>query len=211
MATITPDKTNSVVVLAHQAAAHPITIVGGSIAGVTKRSVTIFMYHGYIEAAADTNPGKFKVQIRPDPGAGSVNEHWITVAEFPVKGTTPDDEAMDAIEGVGVKVLAVTLTAGFAAEDELYIRDIDTLADSEWAECQKVVTNTSVDILDGLTVEKSTAGSGCIIFNDASRFVCALDLNANETYRVIWSHEGGTGADGHVKALAITHDSDNSA
>ena len=210
MATITPDKTNSVVVLAHQAAAHPITIVGSSIAALTKRSVTIFMYHGYIEAAADTNPGKFKVQIRPDAGDGSVNEHWITVAEFLAKGTTPDSEVMTAIEGVGVKVLAVAATAGFVAEDELYIRDIDTTADSEWAECQEIVTNTSIDILDGLTAEKSTAGNGCIIFNDASRFMGVLDLNGNETYRVIWSHEGGTGADGHVKALAITHDSDTS-
>lgn len=211
MATILPNKTDSVAVLAHQAAAHPITIVGSSIDARTKRSVTIFMYHGYIEAVADTNPGKFKVQVRPDAGDSSINEHWITVAEFVVKGTTPDDEAMDAIEPIGEKVLAVTLTAGYAAEDILYIRDIDTLADSEWAECQEIVTDTSIDILDGLTVEKSTAGSGCIIFNDASRFVCALDLNANETYRVIWSHEGATGADGHIKALAITHDSDNSA
>lgn len=212
MATITPNKTDSVAVLAHQVATHPVTIVGSSIAALTKRAVTIFMYHGYIEAANDTNPGKFKVQIRPDAGDGSVNEHWITVAEFVAKGTEPpDSEVMTAIEAAGVKVLAVAATAGFVAEDELYIRDIDTLADSEWAECQEIVTNTSIDILDGLTVEKSTAGSGCIIFNDASRFACALDLNANETYRVVWSHEGGTGADGHVKALAITHDSENSA
>lgn len=211
MATISPNKTDSVVVLAHQLATHKVTIVGSSIAALTKRAVTLFMYHGYVEAAADTNPGKFKVQIRPDAGDGSANEHWITVAEFVVKGTTPDDEVMTAIEGVGVKVLAVAATAGFEAEDQLYIHDIDTLADSEWAECQEFVANVSIDIIDGLTVEKSTAGSGCKIFNDASKFVMSLDLNANESYRVVWSHEGGTGADGHIKALAITHDSDNSA
>lgn len=211
MATQTPNKTDSVVVLAHQTAVHPVTIVGSSIAALTKIGVTIFMYHGYVEAAADTNPGKFKVQIRPDAGDGSVNEHWVTVAEYVVKGTTPDDEVMTAIEAAGVKILAVAATAGFVAEDELYIQDIDTLADSEWAECQEIVTNTSIDILDGLTNEKSTAGSGCKIFNDAARFSCFLSLNANESYRVIWSHEGGTGANGHIKALAITHDSNNIA
>lgn len=210
MATITPVKTELVAVLSHQAAAHPITIVGSDVDCLTKRAVTIFMYHGYIEAAADTNPGAFKVQVRPDAGDGVVTEHWITVAEFVAKGTTPDDEVMTAIEAVGVKVLAVAATAGFVAGDLLYIQDIDTLASSEWAECQEIVTNTSIDVVDGVTVEKSTAGSGCTIFNDASKFVCTLDLNANESFRVIWMHEGAAGANGHIKALAITHDSDSS-
>ena len=208
MATIIPNKSVSVVVLTHQAATHPITIVGSSIAALTKRSVTIFMYHGYVEAVADTNPGKFKVQVRPDAGGGSVNEHWITIAEYVVKGTTPDSEALTATEGIGEKVLAVASTTGFAAEDLLYILHT-TLENSEWAECQEFVSNTSIDIIDGLTTEQTAAAS--TIFNDASKFVCSLNLNANESYRVIWSHEGGTGANGHVKVLAITHDSDNSA
>lgn len=207
MATITPNKTDSVSVLTHQAATHPVTIVGSSISALTKRAVTIFMFHGYVEAAADTNPGKFKVQVRPDAGDGTVNEHWVTVAEYVAKGTTPSDEALTATEAAGVKVLAVTATAGFAAEDLLYILDAGTLVDSEWAECQEIVTNTSIDILDGLTTGKDSSDT---IFNDASKFVCALSLEANESYRVIWSHEGGTGANGHVKALAITYDSDNS-
>lgn len=207
MATIQPNKTDSVSVLTHQAATHPITIVGSSISALTKRAVLIFMYHAYVEAAADTNPGKFKVQVRPDAGDGSVNEHWITVAEYVAKGTTPDTEAMTATEPIGETVLAVASTTGFVAEDLLYIQDAGTLADSEWAECQEIVTNTSIDVIDGLTVAKDSAD---VIWNDASKFVCALDLHANESYRVVWSHEGATGANGHVKALAITYDSDDS-
>lgn len=208
MATITPNKTDSVNVLTHAAATHPVTIVGSDISALTKRAVTIFLYHAYVEAAADTNPGKFKVQIRPDAGDGSVDEHWTTVAEFVAKGTTPDTEAMTATEPIGETVLAVAATAGFVAEDLLYIQDAGTLANSEWAECQEIVTNTSIDLVDGLTAQKDSSD---VIWNDASKFVCSLDLNANESYRVIWSHEGATGANGHVKALAITHDSDNSA
>lgn len=207
MATFTPNKTDSEVVLAHQVANHPVTLVGSSKDARTKRSVTIFMYHAYVEAAADTNPGKFKIQTRPDAGDGAVNEHWITVAEFAVKGTTPDTEAMTATEAAGETVLAVAATAGFVAEDLLYIQDTTTLADSEWAECQEIVTNTSIDLVSGLTTQKDSAD---VIWNDASTFAAALDLNANESYRVIWSHEGATGANGHVKVLAITHDSDNS-
>ncbi len=205
MATTTPNKTDSVVVLAHAAAAHPITIVGSSIAALTKRAVTIFLYHAYVEAAADNNPGMFKVQTRPDAGDGSVNEHWVTVAEYPVKGTTPDTEAMTNTETVGTKVLRCASTTGFAAGDQLYIQDAGALADSEWAECQEIVTNTSIDIIDGLTKQKDSSD---FIWNDASKFVCALNLEANESYRVIWSHEGAAGANGHVKALALTYDSD---
>lgn len=207
MATIAPNKTVSVSVLTHQAATHPVTIVGSSISVLTKRSVLLFLYHAYVEAAADTNPGKFKVQTRPDAGGGSVNEHWITVAEFVAKGTTPATEAMTATEASGETVLAVASTTGFVAEDLLYIQDAGTLADSEWAECQEIVTDTSIDIIDGLTTGKDSSD---FIWNDASRFVFALNLEATETYRVIWSHEGATGANGHVKALAVTYDSDDS-
>jgi hypothetical protein len=208
MATITPNKTDSVVALAHQTAVHPVTIVGSAINCSTKRAVVLYLYHGYIEATADTNPGKFKVQVRPDDGAGSGTEHWITVVELAAKGTTPDTEAMTATEPVGETALACASTTGFLADDLLYIQDTGTLADSEWAECREIVTNTTVDLVDGLTVQKDSAD---VIWNDASKFVVALDLNGIESYRVIWSHEGATGANGHVRASASTYDSDNSA
>lgn len=201
-----PTKTDSVTVLAHQAAAHPTTIVGSAINCATKKEATIFLYHGYVEAAADTNPGKFLIQIRPDDGAGSVNEHWITVLELTAKGTTPDDENMTATEPIGETVMAVASTTGFAIGDELYIQDTTTLADSEWATLRSLVTNTSLTLIDGLTVAKDSADK---IFNDASRWAIRLDLNAVESFRVVWTHEGAAGADGHIKALAITHDSDD--
>lgn len=207
MATITPNKTDSVVVLAHTNVDHPTTLVGSSIAALTKRAVTLFLYHGYREATADTNPGKFKVQIRPDAGDGSVNEHWKTIVEYVVKGTTPDDEALDATEPTTEVTIALTLTAGFVIEDLVYFANA-TEANAEWAEIITVVTDTTVEIMNGLTNEQAL---GTVLYNDASLFVCPLDLNANESYRVVWSHEGATGANGAVKVLAITHDSENSA
>jgi len=208
MATITPNKTDSIASLAHQLATHPVTIVGGTQDVSTKRAVLIFMYHGYIEATADTNPGKFKGQVRPDNGSGSVLEHWITVAEYVSKGATPSDEDLTATEASGVTELAIASSTGFAAEDEVYIIDAGTLADSEWGELQEVTATPTLILMDGLTTGKDSADS---IFNDASRFVCALNLEFIEAYRIVWSHEGGTGADGHVKAISVTYDSDNSA
>lgn len=205
MSTVTPNKTDSVSVLSHQAATHPVTIVGSAINCSTKRAAVLFLFHGYVEATADTNPGKFLVQVRPDDGSGSVNEHWITVFEGTAKGTTPDTEAMTATEPVGETSLAVASTTGFAVEDELYIQDTGTLADSEWAKCKTFVSNTNIQLIDGLTTQKDSAD---VIWNDASKFVVALDLNGIESFRVVWQHEGATGANGHVKALAITYDSD---
>ena len=205
MSTVTATKTDSVEVIAHQAATHPTTIVGSAVSCLTKMGVTIFMYHGYVEAAADTNPGSFKVQVRPDAGDGSVTEHWSTVATFTTPGTTPDTEAMTATEPVGETTLACASTTGFAVDDLLYIQHT-TLASSEWAECKTFVANTNVQLIDGLTTEQTNTS---VIWNDASRFICALDLRANESFRVVWSHEGATGANGHIKALAVTHDSDS--
>jgi hypothetical protein len=196
MSTATPNKTDSVEVLAHQAATHPTTIVGSAIDCRTKRAAVVFLFHGYVEATADTNPGKFLVQVRPDAGDGTATEHWITVVELPAKGTTPDTEAMTATEPVAETVMAVAATAGFAVED------------SEWAKLRTLTTNTSLTLVDGLTVQKDSAD---VIWNDASKFVVSLDLNGIESFRVVWTHEGATGANGHVKALAITYDSDNIA
>lgn len=208
MSTVTPNKTDSVAVLSHQAATHPTTIVSSAVDARTKRAATIFLYHAYVEATADTNPGSFKVQVRPDAGDGSATEHWITVAQLTAKGTTPDTEAMTATEPIGETILAVASTTGFAVDDLLYIQDTTTLADSEWAELKTFVANTNIQLIDGLTVQKDSAD---VIWNDASRFVVALDLNGIESFRVVWSHEGATGANGHVKALAITYDSDTIA
>lgn len=210
MATITPDKTPSVSVLAHQAATHPVTIVGGSISALTKKKVILFLYHGYVETGDDSSaPGKFKVQVRPDAGGGTVNEHWTTVAEYVVKGSASIvDEDFTATEAAGVKVCAVAATAGFATEDEVYIHNSDTLASSEWAEVQQIVTNTSIDILDGLTVGQNATDS--TFYSHASKFVCPLNLDAMESYRVVWSHEGAAGINGQIKVEGITHDSDAS-
>ena len=208
MATITPNKTDSVDVLTHQAATHPTTIVGSAIDCRTKRAATIFLYHAYVEATADTNYGPFLVQVRPDAGDGSATEHWVTVATVPAAGTTPDTEAMTATEPVGETVLAVASTTGFAVGDLLYIQDTTTLADSEWAYCKTFVANTSINLIDGLTVQKDSAD---VIWNDATVRAITISLESIESFRVVWTHEGATGANGHVKALAITYDSDTSA
>lgn len=193
-------KTAGVVVLAHQAVTHPATVVGTAQDVSTKFAATVLLFHSSIEATANTNPGKFLVQVS---GSATGNEDWATVYEFDATISTADNEAMTATEPVGETVLAVSNTSGFASYDKLYIQH-STLASSEWGLCQEIVTNTSIDLVDGLTNEQT---SSSVIWNDVDIWAVQLDLTAVTRIRVNFQHEGATGANCHIKALGITSDS----
>jgi hypothetical protein len=199
MATVS--KSAGQVILAHQAAVHPTTIVGSAQDVGSKLSATLFLFHGFVEAAANTNAGSWYVQASASPTG---NEDWITIATYTSNIGTPADENLTATEPAGETVLAVASTTGFAARDLLYIQDTGTLADSEWGFCSKIVTNTSIDLVSGLARQKDSSDK---VFNLASRFILQLDLSSITRIRVFWQHQGATGADGHIKALMVTGDS----
>lgn len=167
----------------------------------TKLAATIILFHSSIEAAANTNPGKFLVQVS---GASSGDEDWATPFEFDVTISTADTENMTATEPAAETELAVAATAGFVANDILYIQDAGTLANSEWARCQEISTNAFIKLIDGLTNQKDASD---VIWNDADIFVCQLDLTAIGRVRVVFQHEGAVGANCHVKGLMVTGDS----
>jgi hypothetical protein len=199
MATIT--KTQGTTILTHQAVTHPDTVKGTAQDVSTKLAVTIYMFHASVEATANTNPGSFLVQ---ESASSSGNEDWATIATYTAGSTTASTEAMTATEPVGETVLAVASTTGFVAGDNLYIQDTGTLADSEWGKCQEIVTNTSINLIDGLTNEKDSSD---VIWNDAEIFVFDRVLTAVGRIRVVFQHEGSTGANAHVKAIMVTGDS----
>lgn len=196
-----PSKTQGIAILAHQAVTHPGSVVGSAQDVTTKIAATIILFHAMVEAVANTNPGTFYVQVS---GLASGNEDWATVAQFTAKDTTPDTEALTATEASGVKVLAVASTTGFVAGDIVYIQDAGNLADSEWGQLEQIVTDTSLDLLDGLTTGKDSSD---VAWNDADIFVIQLDLMAVGRVRVLFQHEGGTGANVHIKGLMVTADS----
>lgn len=189
------------VALAHQAVTHPNTVVGSALDVSTKLGLTLTLSHASVEAAANTNPGKFLVQIS---GAASGNEDWATIHEFDATVSTADTETMTATEPIGETVLVVAATAGFVANDVLYIQDTGVVGDGEWGRCQKIVSNTSIDLVDGLTTQKDSSD---IIWNDADMFICQLDLTSVGRVRVVFQSEGATSVNCHIKALAIYGDS----
>lgn len=189
--------TSGIVVLAHQAITHPATVIGTEHDVSTKTQATFILYHASVEAAANTNPGKFLIQVTcSDAGC----EDWATIYEFDATISTADTEAMTASEPAGEKALAVVATAGFAANDILYIQDAGTLIDSEWGRCREIVTDTTINLVDGLTNAKDSSD---VIWNDADIFVCSVDLSAIGRVRVLFMHEGNVGANCHIKGIAI--------
>lgn len=195
-------KTQGTEILTHQVVTHPASVYGADQAVTTKLGATIFMYAGFVEAAANTNPGTFIVQVS---AASSGDKDWVDVAKFTIGETgTPAIENLTATEPALETVLAVASTAGFVALDDIYIEDVGALAASEWAKIQEIDANVSVTITDGLTTQKDTADN---IYGSAERFAIFLDLTGVGRLRVIFMHEGATGADMHVKALMVSGDS----
>ena len=201
MTTQTPDKTAAAVILTHQEVTHPDPVKGSAQDVSAKFACRIDLFHALVEAAANTNPGSFLVQVS---GAASGDNDWKTVFAPQVTNATPATEAMTATEPIGETVLAVASTTGVTAENEIYIQDTTTIGDSEWRRVQSIVANTSIDIIDGLTVEKDSAD---VIWGSAEHFFCNLNLATVQRVRVIYQHEGAAGANAHVKATISYFDS----
>ena len=198
MATIS--KTADIAILAHTAITHPDTLVGSAQDVSTKLAATIVLFHCSVEATANTNSGVFLIQVS---GSASGNEDWVTIVSFAATVSTADTEALTATEPVGETVLAVASTTGFVAGDYVYIQNT-TLASGEWGRLQEIVTNTSLNLMDGLTNQQTNTS---VAWNDADIFIAQVDLTAVTRIRVVFQHEGATGANVHVKGLMVTGDS----
>ncbi len=175
--------------IAHQEVTHPNSVLDGTVrspAGI-KIEVYIWIYHAFIEAAANTNAGSIYIQTRP----AASNDQWVDVAQFRTFTGTPVIENLTATEPIGETVMTVGSTTGFVADDNIYIQDVGTATNSEWHKCDLIVTNTSIDLVSGLVVQKDTSDN---IFSDAESWAFPFRLPAITDYRAIYKHEGTTGA-----------------
>ena len=201
MATITPNKTAGIAILALTAITHPDTVKGSAQDVSAKTGMaTIILFHSSVEAVANTNAGTFYIQAS---GSASGDGNWATLAQVTATVSTADTEALTATEPIGETVMAVTSTTGFVATDHLYIKHT-TLASSEFAKCQEIATNSSITLIDGLTTQQTAAAS--TLWNDCDVVPVQIDLTGITRIRVVFQHEGATGANCDVKALMVTGD-----
>ena len=179
--------------IAHTESTHPWSSFAGDIVPTTGALwAYITMHHAYVEAATNTNPPSFYVQIN----LGTTDESWTTVAQFTCTDTDPVLENLTATEPVGEKVMTVADTTGFAATDYIYIDDVGTPANSEWHQIQELnLVGTDIALTAGLVTEKDTSDN---IYSQAETFTMTLDLSGVVSWRVIYLNEGGTAPDSAI-------------
>lgn len=184
-----PDYTHSspIDVIAHQQGTHPYTVVGSPQTGGGKLGVHLTFFHGFIETAANTNAGKFIVQVTAD---ASNDDNWATVAEFVTNGTTPDAVDPTNAEVAGQTVIETASTTGFASGDYCYF-EVVAVSLGEWVLVRTLAAGSSLTLVDGL---ESNHANTDLIRNDAQTWAFYLDLAGVARYRVIYLHEGAAGA-----------------
>jgi hypothetical protein len=193
-------KTAGIDLIPHTAGTHPFTVKGSVQSVPTELTATIFLYHALVEASqANTNPGTFYIQ---GSGEDSNNDNWVDLVKFTVGTAAATTEALTATEPVAETNMAVASTTGFVSGDDIYIQDTTTLAASEFLKVQAIVTDITIELLDGLRVEKDSAD----IIWAAELFKVQLDITSITRIRAVFIHEGTTGANAHVKAFMITAD-----
>lgn len=186
--------------LTHQAVTHPATVVGPSLDVSGFRSVRVELYHAFNEAAANTNPASFLIQASRRT---SGNEDFLTIVPFTVTTVTPATVVFAETEPAAEKVVAVASTTNFTTNGALlYVRDT-VLANSEWVFQDKFVTNTNIQLIDGLA--RQHAATTTAFFNQAERFVAQLDVAGIERIRAVYHHQGTAGADTHIRGILIGH------
>lgn len=192
MAKFTQSLENSSIALA--AVTHPNSIEGTPVSVATAMDCTIDMWHALVEATANTNPGTFRIFTSSH---ASNNHSWRHLLDIDVSDVAAVTESLTATEPIGEKVLAVASTTGFVAKANIYVINT-TIGSSEWHTIDKIVSNTSVDIMIGIKNEQTAAASS--LWSDAQQFSISLNCSTLSRVRVDFSHEGATGANCHVRA-----------
>lgn len=195
-----PTKTIGTSLFTHQAVTNPAVVESTEIDVSTTIWCTIFLYHAFIEATANTNPQTWLIQVS-DQTSG--DEDWLTIQEIPISETgTPADETLDNNESAAATVIELTLTAGFVSRDEVYFHHV-TLGSGEWALIASIVTDTSITLVDGLTNAQPTTS---VVRGSAQKDMVTLNLTTHNRLRVLYFNDGGTASNTHIKATLTTWD-----
>lgn len=191
-------------IIAHQAVTNPESVKGSAVDVRTAIDCLIVCRHAYIEAV---DPGgiepEFHIMATLDQTATPPADSWFKVVSFKATdpGAAPATEAMTATEPIAETVMAVASTTGFAAGNEIYIQDTTTEADSEWHQVDKVVSNTSIDIVEGLVAAKDNAD---VIWGSAQAFRVSIPGNVGWV-NVYYSNEGASAPNTAVQVDALVN------
>jgi len=192
--------------LAHQLVTHPNSVQGTVVDVRSALSGSISISHAFVEAAANTNPGAFRLFTSKDTAATPALDSWkYSGLSVEAALVTPN---VHAIDGAGAsatdKLIPIAATTGIVAKSDIYIRDAGVLADSEWHTVDIIDAGVSVTIMMGIVKAKDTSD---FLSSDAQQFEIPLDFSGTSHIRLDFSHEGAAGANVHIHAeVLITTD-----
>ena len=189
--------------ITHQAATHPTSIIGGQKLIPTEISAFIVCYLGYVEGSgtANTNPPSFLIQGHPEEGTNV--DGWATLVKFTSAITTVEGEAISSILTNDTTTSVVhSFTETRNEGKPLYFQDTASVTNGEWHYCQDILDTTSV-----FTFDNPTGSPPLDNVFDAEIFNLNLDISAIKRIRVIFHHNGATGADAEVFVRMVTADS----
>jgi len=133
----------------------------------------------------------------------SGDDTWRDVDVRQTGAAAANSSAVDGTENAGATVIEESATTGIAVDEIVFFKN-GTLGNSEWSRVWKVTTNTSFELVDGLT----NAQTGSTWFSKCFQFVVPLDLTAIKRLRVVClNNMGATNIAIHWRAAIITADS----
>lgn len=182
MATTTASKTAGTALLAHtQQATATITI--GSPVDVSSKlgPATAIVKMGRSVATALSNQVRFRIDTSAKT---SGNDEWVPLVEWTsqfgttaASASTVNDGAFNAAD----TSFTITSATGFAAGDQIYLRETGTPGNSEWARVLSVVSTT-------VTMEEAVTRShtnGIAVTDLAESFSIPLDLAGQVRIRLV--------------------------
>ena len=182
--------------LTHQEITHPANVVGTAIDCTTWLSAQITAWLANIETTANATGVAFIIQ-------GSIEtsgNDWIDLVRFTGSITAAETEVLTATEPIAETVLAMASTTNLVVGDLVYVKDDTGVSESEWGEIVAVVTNTSIELMDGLIVEKVANDD---VYDQAQRFSALVLCDGLKRIRAVVVHQAATGSDIRVKCTAV--------
>jgi hypothetical protein len=183
--------------LAHQELTHPGSIIGTPVDVRTWLAGIVHIWHANIETTANLTAGLDYIDIQISPNA--TGNLWKSIGKYTPSGTAATSTAFDANEAIGQTVLSVATTAGKTTGALIYLKDLTSVATSEWKEVVSAVTDDTVTVVDGIEVAKVATDD--LMFTQASAWAHFVDLAGVARIRAVVHHQGATGSDWRVYAV----------
>lgn len=164
----------------------------------TKLAATIFIHLAKIDPNALTTGCEIRIEAS---AKASGDDQWFPIQTFKSTIAAAVSENLTGTNNSGDTVLEMVSTTGFSAGQLIFIESSPLFESSEWARIASVTLNTSVTLVDELTLTQT----GSEIWSGAEMYVAQLDLSAIGRIRVV-ADASNTGRNVGVQVYMVTGD-----